>query len=172
MQRKWSKVKKNLESFICEALKNRVDFFVVNYKKADDGMGRAYITVDKKEVLNMCTFIAERRHYDIYDELRFPEENYSVDDYDTNRKIDDIAHELTKKEGVFSQYDFFEALEFYFSVSIEKSLISENMLVKIFALIDKQTGKRTLEKLRDTIKNDAEIVNYFFNLRCEAEGII
>ncbi|MBX4268435.1 SF0329 family protein [Clostridium estertheticum] len=172
MQRKWSKVKKNLESFICEALKNRVDFFVVNYKKADDGMGRAYITVDKKEVLNMCTFIAERRQYAIYDELRFPDENYSVDDYDTNRRIDYKAHELTKKEGIFCQYDFFEALEFYFSASIEKSLISDNMLVKIFALIDKRTGKRTLEKLKDTIKNEVEIINYFYKLRCEAEGII
>ena len=46
------------------------------------------------------------------------------------------------------------------------------MLIKIFALMDKRTGKRTLERLKETIKNDVEIVNYFYKLRCEAEGII
>lgn len=168
MQRKWSKVKKNLESFLCDSLKNRVDFFVVNYRKADDGMGRAYITVDKKEVLNMCTFIAERRTYDICDDL---DDNYDVYDGDTNRRISQEAHELTKKEGIFGQYDFFEAIEFYFSATIGQSLNSDNMLIKIFALMDKRTGKRTLERLKETIKNDAEIVIYIYKLRCEAEGI-
>lgn len=172
MQRKWSKVKKNLESFICDSLKSRVDFFVVNYKKAHDGLGRAYITVDKKEVLNMCTYTAESRQNAIYDDLRFPDKNYRVDDYDTNRRISDKAYELIKEEGIFGQYDFFDALEVYFSDSIDKSLNSDNMLIKILALLDKRTGKRTLEKLKDTIKNDAEIVNSFYKLRCEAENII
>ena len=96
MQRKWSKVKKNLEGFICDSLKIRVDFFVVNYRKADDGLGRAYITVDKKEVFNMCTYTAERRTYDIGNDLS---DNYNVYDYDTNRRIGDQAHELTKKKA-------------------------------------------------------------------------
>lgn len=51
----WSKVKKKLEGFICDSLKNRVQFIVTNYRKAPDQLGRAFITVDKKEVLNMCT---------------------------------------------------------------------------------------------------------------------
>lgn len=46
------------------------------------------------------------------------------------------------------------------------------MLIKIFSLLDKRIGKRTLEKLKETIKIDAEIVNYFYKLRYEAEGII
>ncbi|MBZ9622161.1 MULTISPECIES: hypothetical protein [unclassified Clostridium] len=172
MQRKWSKVKKNLESFICEALKDRVNFFVVNYKKAHDGLGRAYITVDKKEILSMCTYIAEGKQNIKYNELRFSDANYNMDNYDENRRISDEAHELLKKEGIFGQYDFFNALEIYFSASIEQSLNSDNMLIKIFALIDKRTGKRTLEKLKDLIKNESELVNYFYKLRCEAEGII
>ena len=50
----WSKTKKQLESLICEALKNRVEYFCSNYRM-HDGIGRAYITIDKQEVLNMCT---------------------------------------------------------------------------------------------------------------------
>ena len=52
---KWSKAKKQLKSFICESLKDRIDFHIINYRKAHDQLGRAVITVDKKEVLNMCT---------------------------------------------------------------------------------------------------------------------
>ena len=50
----WSKTKKHLESFICDPLKQRVEYRCSNYR-IHDGIGRTYITVDGKEVLNMCT---------------------------------------------------------------------------------------------------------------------
>ena len=52
---RWSKLKKQLEDFICPCLKGRVEFWITNYRKAHDQMGRTYITVDGKEVVNMCT---------------------------------------------------------------------------------------------------------------------
>ena len=56
----WSKTKKKLESLICESLKDRVEYFCSNYRM-HDGIGRAYITVDKQEVFNMCTL--KRNYY-------------------------------------------------------------------------------------------------------------
>ncbi|HEY8892292.1 MAG TPA: hypothetical protein VIM70_18820 [Clostridium sp.] len=50
----WSKTKKNLESFICNSLKKRVEFHCSNYRM-HEGIGRTYITLDGKEVFNMCT---------------------------------------------------------------------------------------------------------------------
>ncbi|EQB88591.1 hypothetical protein J2Z44_003587 [Clostridium punense] len=50
----WSKTKKRLESFLCDSLKSRVEYFCSNYRM-HDGIGRAYITVDGKEVYSMCT---------------------------------------------------------------------------------------------------------------------
>lgn len=50
----WSKTKKQLRSFLCDSLKDRVDFFCSNYR-IHDGIGRTYITVDGEEVYNMCT---------------------------------------------------------------------------------------------------------------------
>lgn len=47
---RWSKLKNQLEDFICLPLKGRVEFWVTNYRKAHDQMGRAYITVDGKEL--------------------------------------------------------------------------------------------------------------------------
>lgn len=50
----WSKTKKQLESLICDSLRERVEFHCSNYR-LHDGIGRTYITVDGKEVYNMCT---------------------------------------------------------------------------------------------------------------------
>ncbi|WP_142414066.1 SF0329 family protein [Hathewaya massiliensis] len=50
----WSKTKKHLKSFICDSLKDRVEFHCSNYRM-HDGIGRTYITIDGKEVYNMCT---------------------------------------------------------------------------------------------------------------------
>lgn len=50
----WSKTKKQLESFICDSLKGRIKFHCSNYR-IQDGIGRTYITLDGKEIFNMCT---------------------------------------------------------------------------------------------------------------------
>lgn len=50
----WSKTKKRLESYICNSLKDRVDFFCSNYRIHDE-IGRTYITVEGNEFYNMCT---------------------------------------------------------------------------------------------------------------------
>lgn len=50
----WSKTKKHLDSLICDSLKERIGFHCSNYRM-HDGIGRVYITVDGKEVFNMCT---------------------------------------------------------------------------------------------------------------------
>lgn len=46
-----------------------------------------------------------------------------------------------------------------------------NLLIKIFGLIDKRVGKRTLARIRDTMQMESELIQYFYRLRCEAEGI-
>lgn len=46
-----------------------------------------------------------------------------------------------------------------------------NLLVKILGLIDKRVGKRTLARIKDTMQTESELIQYFYRLRCEAEGI-
>lgn len=133
----WSKTKKQLESFLCNSLKDRVEFFCSNYR-IHDGIGRTYITVDGNEVYNMCTL---KRDY------------YSL-----------------PKECVYSQVEFLEAVNEYMNSPIEDLLKSDNTLIKILVLVDKRIGKRTLENLKDTVADDEEIVQYFYKLRCKAEG--
>lgn len=168
---KWSKAKKNLKSMTCESLAGRVDFQVINYRKAHDGLGRAVITVDGRELLSMCTITAEREEYEKEWALRHSQGFYEFDDVGENIRIQDIAHQLLKQEGIYGQYDFFDALESYFNAPISESLASKNHIIQILSLIDRRVGKRTLVKMEKRIANEPEWVQRIYKLRCEAEGI-
>jgi len=191
---RWSKLKGQLEGFICPSLKGRVEFWITSYRKAHDRMGRAYITVDGKEVVNMCTIKKEIAVYNAEKELK-ENENYSCDEYDfkqdgiyellrregfsedilsqiaRNRNINDIAHKKVEEQDIFSQYDFLEAAKRFLNAPIEESLRSDDSIIKILALIDRRVGKRTLNMLKESINHESELVRYFYRLRCEAEQI-
>lgn len=55
--------------------------------------------------------------------------------------------------------------------SIEKSLCSENLLVRIFAVLDRRVGKRKLLILKENIENESDSFKEFFAIRIRAEGI-
>lgn len=168
---KWSKAKKRLKSFTCESLRSRVDFQVINYRRAHDQLGRAVITVDKIEKLNMCTITAEREEYYRERAIRKQLNDFNFDDVSRNREIQDEAHRMLKSEAIYGQYDFFPALEQYFDDSIEECLQSSDVLIKILCLLDRRIGKRTLMKMNDTIEGEHPLVQEFFKLRCEAENV-
>ena len=191
---RWSKLKKQLEDFVCPCLKGRVEFWITNYRKAHDRMGRAYITVDGKEVVNMCSIKKEIAIYNAEKELKdsknvnldqdgfeqdrmyelLRREGFSEDTLSwiaENRKINRMAHKKVEEEDVFSQYDFLEAVEKFLNSSIEESLKSDNSIVKALALIDRRVGKRTLNMLKESIEQESELVRYFYSLRCQAEQI-
>ncbi|MBM6613826.1 hypothetical protein JTF06_02820 [Desemzia sp. RIT804] len=73
--------------------------------------------------------------------------------------------------GIFAQYDFFDVVEEYLNLPIEKALTSDNILIKILSIIDRRVGKRTLKKMSESVKQEKDIVHYFYYLRCAAEEI-
>ena len=75
-----------------------------------------------------------------------------------------------KAEGILAQYDFFDALEKYVNSPIDASLRSCDLVVKNLAIVDRRVGKRTLQRLSNTIECENENIQYFFKLRCDAEG--
>ncbi|MFY2251445.1 SF0329 family protein [Priestia megaterium] len=168
---KWSKAKKRLKSFVCESLHLRVDFQVINYRKAHDQLGRAVITVDKVEMLSMCTITAEREEYYRERDIRIQSDDFSYDNVFNNRAIQEQAHEQLKMEDIYAQYDFFSALEEYFNSPIEVSLKSNDRLIKILCMLDRRVGKRTLRKMKEFISEENTLVQDFYKLRCDAENI-
>jgi hypothetical protein len=53
----WSKIKSSAESFICDSLKGRIEFFSTWYRNSGkDHIGRATILLDKKEIFEADTW--------------------------------------------------------------------------------------------------------------------
>ncbi len=144
----WSGIRKKLEqNYLADCLRGRIQYFVTRYREAHDGVGRACIRLDGKEILQGCHFHTER--------------------YWTN-VMDDHALDL----GAFDEGDFYAAFQQFNNQSIEKSLNSENLIVRIFAVLDRRVGKRTLLKLEESIQNEPVNFQTFYAIRMEAEGLL
>ena len=183
MEKTWSKVQKKLKSFLADDLGKRITYQVTNYRGAHDNVGRAVLLVDKKEVLNMCTIISERElnleeqairnqlglNIEFGDSLTEQElVSYFEQVSQQLRDFQKEAHQLIKSKGIYSQTDFFEAVERYFDQPIKDSLYSEELLIRIFAILDRRVGKRTLKNLKTGIEQEHELLQFFYNLRIEA----
>ena len=71
----------------------------------------------------------------------------------------------------YTDEEFCDALVQYRNQSIEKSIGSSNPIVRMFALFDRRTGKRTLEKLKEYLGEMPEWLAVLYNIRFKAEGM-
>jgi len=186
----WSKIKQNLEGFLCPDLKDRVQYSAAGYRYLPDKTGRSYILVDGKEVLNMAAASSPVRWYGSEQEikndaaLRIP---LTQEDLDTvrqetggkapeerlaviarNRKITILAKELMTAQADLVKSDFYAAANLFLSTSLEKSLESGNILLNIFALLDRRLGKKRLLGLEEKLRLKHPAVQYFYDLRRSA----
>ena len=147
----WSLIRKKLEQeYLADSLKGHIKYFATRYRKSHDAEGRASILYDGKEILKGCF-------------LKWEENRFIIEE-----NCNSLAVEL----NAFDQIDFYYSYYMFENQSIEESLKSENMLVKIFALFDRRVGKRTLLKLKEAIDNEPKFIQEVFNIRTQAEGII
>lgn len=65
----------------------------------------------------------------------------------------------------YTDEEFCNALEQYRNQNIQDSIFSENPLVRMFAVLDRRLGKRTLEKLKNTVSDQPEWLQQFYLLR-------
>ena len=82
------------------------------------------------------------------------------------------GHAYALEQGTFDQKVFYEAFGIFDNQSIEKSLVSENPLVRIFALLDRRLGKRRLLALEDSMEQELDWVRAFYVIRLQAEGLM
>lgn len=69
----------------------------------------------------------------------------------------------------YTDEEFCEALEIYRKQDIQNSIDSQNPLVRMFAILDRRIGKRTLVKIRDRMEEQPEWLRTFYKLRLDAE---
>ena len=82
--------------------------------------------------------------------------------------MDDTALRL----GIFDQRCFYNAFAEFDQQSIEMSLKSENLIVRIFAVLDRRVGKRRLALMKETIAEESDTFREFYAIRIKAEGLI
>lgn len=186
----WSKLKQQLESFLCPALIGRVEYRATGYRYTPDKQGRCYITVDKKEVFNMSNTSTFIQWYQTEQEIKndphmqitisqkemegirketsgkVPEERLEL--IARNRKISEIAREVLQEQAILCKSDFYETANLFLSMSIEDSLESKHILLNIFALLDRRVGKKRMLAMEEKMKRKHPIVQYFYELRCNS----
>jgi len=156
MQKQWSKIKKHLEESLCEKLKGRVSYFATSYRHTHDGQGRVCILVDKKEIINMPF----TNYGELNDELhRLREETGSQ-----YFNYEQASINLTQK-GVLTPWAFSSAYDDFCVKPIEECLSADNYVTRAIALMDKRTGRRTLEKMKESVIELPEWLQFFYDLR-------
>ncbi|MDU8008561.1 MAG: hypothetical protein E7J17_06970, partial [Veillonella sp.] len=81
--------------------------------------------------------------------------------------IDNTALEL----GVFDQRCFYQAFDEFENQKIDKSLVSDNLIVRIFAVLDRRVGKRRLISMRNFMEEQAPVFQEFYAIRVHHEGL-
>jgi hypothetical protein len=183
----WSKMKQLLEKSLCPELKDRVGYSNTSYRYLPDKAGTCYITVDKKNILNMADAAGPIQWYKTEQEIKkdpdiqlpvrredveavrasakgpIPEERLMAIAQD--RKASQVAKELLLAQTALSKSNFYEAANRFLSAPIEESLESEHILLNVLALLDKRVGKKRLLSMADRISQKHPIVRYFYRLR-------
>ena len=160
----WTKMRQKLEQeYLAESLKGRLTYFVTAYHAMHDGdEGRVAVRLDGNEILKSNFFERFAEMWKRYDAMQ-----KDPDITDAWRKSASQAIE----SGAFYQNDFYRAFHALDNQSITESLSSENALVRMLALLDRRTGKRTLAKLRDRMASEPQWLQMIYYIRLEAEGM-
>ena len=134
----WSGIRNKLENdYLCPALRGHIQYFATSYSQSADHEGRAAIRMDGVEVLRSNYYTYFENVWTKFHHLR----STTLKDCDSAKEAIDRAHAYALEQGTFDQKVFYEAFGIFDNQSIEQSLVSENPLVRIFALLDRRLGK-------------------------------
>lgn len=170
----WSKLKKRVESLLSPKILARFELRCTSYRKAHDQEGRGYFTIDKEEVWSFCTQVKLTESAKARWEAREQASKADTSDREEEWEVFSSnylnAIEELEREGIYSHYQYHDALEEYLSTSIDDALESENIIIKGLAILDKRVGKRRLSKLQPSYSKQP-LLKRLFELRCEVENI-
>ncbi|SHJ87919.1 hypothetical protein SAMN02745248_01208 [Hathewaya proteolytica DSM 3090] len=179
MGQSWSGVRRRLEQeLLAESLRGRVRYFMTKYPAANDDEARFSILIDNKEMFNSNVFTFWPMYIQSSEaakkELNTPERQWNGKhmEFDSeNKEVEQTVEDELLYKGIFPVYAFTNALREYFNQGIEKSICSENPLIRILAVLDRRVGKRTIERVSKNFSAELEWVQPFYKLRLEAENV-
>ncbi len=158
----WSNLKKQMNDLLCASLKGKISYFYTSYHEVHNAYGRATILYNKKEVVAFSwveMYAQEQEVSQLYSEGKAV-------------SYGELENGKWMTECKLCDADFIHSLTIYLKTDIAAALHSDNYLLRIFAYLDRRVGKRTLIKIKDEVEALPEWVQQFYQLRCEAEGIV
>ncbi len=186
----WNKLRKELETFLAPSLINRIAYNSTGYRFVSDKKTQCYMTVDKIEVFNFKVSVGGVVWHQTEQELKndlstqisvresdieavrknsggkIPEERLVV--IAKNNKVNLAAKSITSAEQDLIKSNFQQRASDYLSMPIEKSLESDDIMLNIFAILDRRMGKKRLATIEQDIQLKHSIVRYFYYLRKRA----
>lgn len=158
----WSGMRKYLEKeMLAPSLQGRIRYACLTYPNMDN-FKLFEVYIDSTQVKQFSWETAQA--YINKNKFEGNKEKYGkIDTFGGFKNIP-----LTERTE-YSEDEFCEALKVYRSQSIQESLCSENPIVRMFAVLDRRLGKRTLMKLKDEVTNQPLWLQQFYNLRIDAE---
>lgn len=162
----WSGMRKHLElEMLAESLKGRIRYGCTSYVGMD-GCHIFEICIDGIQVKRFSwetvnTYFIDngyKQSNDPFGKIEYWSEFWSLlDKYTVNDRTE------------YTDNEFCDALDEYRNQSIEDSIHSQNPLIRMFAVLDRRVGKRTLNKLKSEIEQQPLWLQQFYKLRISAE---
>jgi hypothetical protein len=163
----WSKIKRNVEALFADSVKGRVGLYTTRYRTMHDHDGRAWITLDGKEIINMTHIWQWLYELQTRAGILAGDKNYrSKDNY---KQYDDMAEKILMGESIFVQFHLGRAMYDYPNMAIESIMKSDNPIIRAIGMFDRRIGLRRLRDINIATEHPLVVTTYYF--RCEAEGI-
>ncbi len=148
----WSKLRSKVRQFICPELRDRIDFHVTSYRGSHDEAEKDWITIDGEPALTASWYQHQWYGWPRDAKGRFdPTTEYP-------RDIDRERNEVHRPA------DIGDALRSYLDMPITDTLESDNPFIRALSIVDRRTGKRTLQAMSIS-PQDHSLVQAFYRLR-------
>ncbi len=160
----WSGMRKYLESeMIADSLQGRVRYNCTTYVGMD-GCRVFEVFIDNKSIKRF-SYETVNSYFIKMGYVEKPQKMNTVEYWEGYWELIDKYPMSARTE--YTDEEFCDALEEYRNADIQKSIYSQNSIVKMFALFDKRVGKRTLEKIEDEMKKEPEWLQNIYFLRTD-----
>lgn len=164
----WSGMRKYLENeMLADSLKGRIRYGCTTYVGMD-GCKIFEVCIDGKQAKRFSWETVNS--YFIDKGYKTPKEPYGQLEYWIG--FHNLLNEYSLYErSEYTDREFCEALTEYRNQDINASIQSENPLIRMFAVLDRRVGKRTLLKIKKQINEQPEWLKQFYKLRISAEDV-
>lgn len=162
----WSGMRKYLEEeMLAKSLKGRIHYGCTSYKGMDgDRIFDVWIDSEQIKRFSMETV----NSYFIKNGYTLNKNPFGITEYwDEFWKLMNKYKILEREE--YTDREFCDALATYRENDIQNSIFSPNPIVRMFAILDRRIGKRTLQKLKFEIENQPPWLQEFYKLRINTE---